>query len=159
MKCVYPLKAQWLLNVPSGVTFKIKHSTHRVHLCFFLRISEQTAIISLYSINWLVFITETECVYCALRAEYLKPWFRVLVAGLLPPTPGFDPRSVHVRFVVDKGALGQVFLQVLWISLVSISPHQCAILISIYMLLLPKGQTGEAWEPSKKQCSFGKGGE
>jgi hypothetical protein len=30
---------------------------------------EQTAIISLYSINWLVFITETECVYCAVRAE------------------------------------------------------------------------------------------
>jgi hypothetical protein len=23
-------------------------------------------------------------------------------------------------------------------------------------LLLPEGQTGEAWEPSKKQCSFGK---
>jgi hypothetical protein len=32
-------------------------------------ISEQTAIISLYSINWLVFITETECVYCAVRTE------------------------------------------------------------------------------------------
>jgi hypothetical protein len=31
-------------------------------MCF-VWISEQTAIISLYSINWLVFITETECVY------------------------------------------------------------------------------------------------
>jgi hypothetical protein len=31
-------------------------------MCF-IWISEQTAIISLYSINWLVFITETECVY------------------------------------------------------------------------------------------------
>jgi hypothetical protein len=29
--------------------------------------SEQTAIISLYNINWLVCITETECVYCAVR--------------------------------------------------------------------------------------------
>jgi len=28
---------------------------------------EQTAIISLYSINWLVFITQTKCVYCAER--------------------------------------------------------------------------------------------
>jgi hypothetical protein len=37
-----------------------------------VRISEQTAIISLYSINWLVFITETECVYCAVRAEYIQ---------------------------------------------------------------------------------------
>ena len=30
-------------------------------MCF-VWISEQTAIISLYSINWLVFITDTECV-------------------------------------------------------------------------------------------------
>jgi hypothetical protein len=35
-------------------------------MCF-VWIWEQTAIISLYSINWLVFITETECVYCAVR--------------------------------------------------------------------------------------------
>ena len=32
-----------------------------------LRISEQTAIISLYSTDW-VFITEAECVYSAVRA-------------------------------------------------------------------------------------------
>ena len=32
---------------------------------------EQTAIISLYSINWLVCITETECVYCAVRTGSL----------------------------------------------------------------------------------------
>ena len=30
-------------------------------------ISEQTAIISLYNINWLVFITQTQCVNCAVR--------------------------------------------------------------------------------------------
>jgi hypothetical protein len=39
-------------------------------MCF-VWISEQTAIISLYSINGLVFITETECVYCAVRTEYI----------------------------------------------------------------------------------------
>ena len=33
--------------------------------------SQQTAIISLYSINWSVFITETECVYCAVRTGSL----------------------------------------------------------------------------------------
>jgi hypothetical protein len=37
----------------------------------FVWISEQTAIISLYNINWLVCITETECVYCAVRTECL----------------------------------------------------------------------------------------
>ena len=35
-------------------------------------ISEQTAIISLYNINWLVCITETECVYCAVRTGYIN---------------------------------------------------------------------------------------
>ena len=30
--------------------------------------------------------------------------------------------------------------------------------IFIDMLLLPEGQTGEAWEPSKKQCCFGNRG-
>jgi len=37
----------------------------------FVWISEQTAIISLYKINWLVFITKTECVYCAVRTGCL----------------------------------------------------------------------------------------
>ena len=35
-------------------------------MCF-VWIWEQTAIISLYNINWLVYITETECVYWAVR--------------------------------------------------------------------------------------------
>ena len=40
-------------------------------MCF-VWISEQTAIISLYNINWLVFVTETECVYCAVRTGSLN---------------------------------------------------------------------------------------
>ena len=43
---------------------------HSVFMCF-VWISEQTAIISLYSINWLVFVTEMKCVYCAVRTESL----------------------------------------------------------------------------------------
>jgi hypothetical protein len=42
-----------------------------VFMCF-LWISEQTAIISLYNINWLVCWTETECVYCAVRTGSLN---------------------------------------------------------------------------------------
>jgi hypothetical protein len=40
-------------------------------MCF-VWIWEQTAIISLYNINWLVFITEMESVYWAVRAESLS---------------------------------------------------------------------------------------
>jgi hypothetical protein len=39
-------------------------------MCF-VWISEQTAIISLYNINWLVCITQTECVYCAVRTVFM----------------------------------------------------------------------------------------
>ena len=38
----------------------------------FVWISEQTAITSLYSINWLIFITKTVCVYCAVRTGSLN---------------------------------------------------------------------------------------
>jgi hypothetical protein len=54
--------------------FNIHNSTfspHSVFMCF-VWISEQTAIISLYNINWLVCVTEMECVYCAVRTESLN---------------------------------------------------------------------------------------
>jgi hypothetical protein len=51
---------------------------HSVFMCF-VWISEQTAIVSLYSTNWLVFITETECVYCAVRTESLFIMYLLLV--------------------------------------------------------------------------------
>ena len=41
------------------------------------------------------------------------PWVRRLIAGLSPRRLGFDPGSVHVGFVVDEVALGQVFPRVL----------------------------------------------
>jgi hypothetical protein len=50
------------------------------------------------------------------------PWLRRLAAGLPPPTPGFDPGSVHVGFMVDKVALEQVFPRVLRFPPVSFIP-------------------------------------
>jgi hypothetical protein len=49
-------------------------------------------------------------------------WLRRLAAGLPPRRPGFDPELVHVEFVVDEVALGQVFLRVLRFSPVSFIP-------------------------------------
>ena len=61
-----PLKSNGY-NVPPGIRFKNFMSCPcNVFMCF-VWISEQTAIISLFSINCLVLITETECVYCAVR--------------------------------------------------------------------------------------------
>jgi hypothetical protein len=51
-----------------------------------------------------------------------RAMLRRLVAGLPPRTPGFDPGSIHVEFVVDKVALGQVFPRVLRFSPVNFIP-------------------------------------
>jgi hypothetical protein len=59
------------MYLPPGLIFNIStFCPHNVFMCF-VWISEQTAIISLYNINWLVCITETVCVYCAVRTESL----------------------------------------------------------------------------------------
>jgi hypothetical protein len=50
------------------------------------------------------------------------PYFRRLFAGLSPQRSGFAPESVHVGFVVDKVALGQVILRVFGFPM-SISFH------------------------------------
>jgi hypothetical protein len=55
-------------------------------------------------------------------------WVRWLVAGLSSSRPGFNPRAVLMRFVVDEVALGQIVLPLLWFS-PSLSFHQCCILI------------------------------
>jgi len=52
-----------------------------IFVCF-VWLPEQTAIISLYSINWLVFITKTECVYCAVRTEYIYKYISVQFSSL-----------------------------------------------------------------------------
>jgi len=54
------------------ISLTYNNSTFCPHSVFmyFVWISEQTAIISLYSNNWLVFITKTVCVYCAVQPNY-----------------------------------------------------------------------------------------
>ena len=79
---MYPYSIKWMIfiteiecvycAVRTGSLY-IYNSTFCPHIAFtyYVRISEQTSIISLYSINWMVFITETECVYCAVRTGSL----------------------------------------------------------------------------------------
>ena len=56
-------------------------------MCF-VWISEQKAIISLYNINWLVFIPDTECIYCAVRTGPFPYQY--------PPTLLHTPPCLHV---------------------------------------------------------------
>jgi hypothetical protein len=65
----------WVFPISSGMSlhvagFGFSHVSKWSGAFETLQRWEQTAIISLYSINWLVFITETECVYCAVRSTF-----------------------------------------------------------------------------------------
>ena len=71
---------------------------HSVFMCF-VWISEQTAIISLYIINWLVFVTEMECVYCAVQTKHLTS-----------TNSTFCPHSVFMCFVWISEPTAIIFL-------------------------------------------------
>jgi len=47
------------------------------------------------------------------RLVLAVPWLWRLFTDHLPRRPGFDPISAHARFVVEKVALGEIFLRVL----------------------------------------------
>jgi hypothetical protein len=79
------------------------------------------------------------------------PRLRRLVAGLSPRRPGFDPGSVHVRFVVDKVALGQGFLRVVGFPLI-ISFHWCSINCKTWLKKLLIFITGIAQEAIRLRC-------
>jgi len=90
--CVYCAVRNESLYTASLTFTNSTFCPHTVFMCS-VWISEQTAIISLYNINWLVFITEKECVYCAVRTESLY------TASLTFTNSTFCPHSVFMCFV------------------------------------------------------------
>ena len=74
---------------------------HSVFMCF-VWIWEQTAIISLYSINWLVFITETECVYCAIRTGSSKIIILNFKVWTLQRLNRLRESILHLRIDISK---------------------------------------------------------
>jgi hypothetical protein len=75
-------------------------------------------------------------------------WLKRPVSGLSSQNAGTDPRSVHVRYLVGKMELGQVFSSST--SVFPCQPHSTnAPYSALYnILLLPDGQMGVSWEPS-----------
>jgi len=57
------------------------------------------------------------------RYNTAVPWLSLLVAGMSLWRPGFDPKAVHVEFMLDKAALVQVRNQAFRFSpVISIAP-------------------------------------
>jgi len=163
----------------ASLTFN--NSTFCPHTVFmsFVWISEQTAIISLYNINWLVYINKTQCVYCAVRTGSLNTHFSLTALGRRPTI--HHPDRYRLRFPtlnlassqpLPEGRAGTIWeTSQHYIFLVSksnnkfrashctpyflsISFHRCCTLVFIHTLLFSRGQTGQAWEPSKQHWSF-----
>ena len=65
-------KTSWLLYAPTGLTSVHSAFCPRGVCMCFICISEQAAIISVFTINRLVFITKRESVYCAVRTESIN---------------------------------------------------------------------------------------
>jgi hypothetical protein len=75
-------------------------------------------------------------------------WLRRLVIGILQPRHEIDSRSFHMGILMDKVTLGQAFSRVLRVS------PLCVVLTMLHTylhlkFLVPEGQSGEAWEPSR----------
>jgi len=80
-------------------------------ICVFcVDLRKKTAIISLYNINWLVCITKTECVYCAVRTgslyiiiyiyiTLLSPVVTICTTSLTLNNSPLCPHSVFMCFV------------------------------------------------------------
>ena len=71
---------------------------HRVLMCF-VWIGEQTTIISLHSMNWLVFITDMQSIYCAVRTEYTI-WFSINLGRVDHSSRGVLPSVVCPMSVI-----------------------------------------------------------
>jgi hypothetical protein len=67
-------------------------------------------------------------------------------------TPGYHPRPIHARFVVNKVAIGRVFVRELRVYLArAIPPLPTRIFI---LKLFLSEQTGDECEPSNKAVPF-----
>lgn len=81
-----------------------------------------------------------------IRIHYLRHSYKCLrgsVTDLSLRRPGFDPRSVHVKFVLAKVELGQHFSE--WFSfLPSITVQQLCIINCTLRSLLSEGQAGDS---------------
>jgi len=81
------------------LTFTIPRSAHTAVVMCFVWIWEQTAIISLYSINCLVFVTETGSVYCTVRTGYLNIHLSLREHSTLLCSPSYLNLSELIPFL------------------------------------------------------------
>jgi len=130
---------------------------HTVYLCVLCG-SENKQQLFPYTASTDCFVYLRRSVFTA-RYEF-NYCIKFMAVGRRPFTvePGFDPRSVHMRFLLGKDTQGQIFFPEYFGFSLSVSFPPIIRTHLTYTSLLLEGQTGEVWEPSKKQCSLGNHG-
>jgi hypothetical protein len=123
---------------------KHKFRPHSAFICY-VWFSKQTAVISLHSMNILVFY-KRDCLLCGIN-ELLNTYRLNLEAQLRSQV---SPREICGR----QSGTGSEFSPSIAVFPLPISFHEFSVLIFINILPVP-GQSGDAWEPSKKHCTFG----
>jgi hypothetical protein len=83
-----------------------------------------------------------------LQAVVAMPQRRGLVSCRAQLWPGFKPRSVHEKVVVEEVVLRTGIFLGTSVSPVRFSLNQFFITILTFILPLPEGQAGKTWEPS-----------
>jgi len=101
-------------------------------------ICEQTAFISLYSTNWLVCITEKECVYCAVRTECLNVIWVICFIWIWEQTAIISLYSINWLVCITETecvycAVRNGCLNVIWVICFTWIWEQTAI-ISLYII-------------------------
>jgi len=127
----------------------------------FVWISEQTAIISLYSNNWLVFITETECVYCAVRTKSWNIIHTTLQAQAVSRRP--VTAEARVRSQASPGGIcgGHSVNGTDFSPSTSAFPCQCIVTSAQYpstYFSYQKDKRAKLWNLLKEQFCFGSRG-
>jgi hypothetical protein len=145
-----------MLYVPPGSAFgNVKFCPQSAFVSCVVLSKNQHLVTYTALTDW--FFKETECIYCVVRVESSHvihvncrlqravPRFRQLVAVLLLRKPLFDPRPVRVKLWWTKWRWDVLFSDCFGLPW-SVWFHKCSIVILICMLLLPEGQTCQAWE-------------
>jgi hypothetical protein len=104
--------------------------------CLFLVVINTLRVIYIYIYIYIYTHTHTHTHIYIYRHFLAVPWLRLILTGLWLRKLRFDPRAVHVRFLVGRATVGLICFQALWVLLCQ---YDCTNAPCLYLNHLPPG--------------------